>query len=169
MGFDYVCACSSLVTSKKHVERRGPGVEEVVSVVSRDRRSGHVRGRRPLCLSAGQDFDGVGPGKSGRRDHEARGSDLYGCVGSLWSDGDGGDAKSGQSGPGCDVSTDGDGEEQAGRRKRAVRSTGREVCRICCWGRCCHWGDLDSVCVELLGQEQDQDQRTGSRRQRQAK
>lgn len=166
MGFDYACACSSLATLKNHVERHGPGVEEVVSGVSRGRRFGHVRGRRPLGLSAGQDFDGVGPGKSGRRDHEARGSDLYGCVVSLWSDG--GNVMSGQSGPGCDVSTDGDGEERAERRKRAVRSSGREVCRIC-WGRRWHWGDLDSACVELLGQEQDQDQRTGSRQQRQAK
>lgn len=155
MGFDYVCACSSLVTSKNHVGRHGPEVEgDVVS-------DGHVRWlRRPLCLSTGQDFDGVGPGISGRRDHEARGSDLCGCcAGSLcWSDGEG--ARSDQNGRGCDVSTGCDGDERAGRRKRAVQSTGREICRICChWGRlcCCHWGDLGSVCVvELLGQEQDQ-------------
>lgn len=132
MGFDYVCACSSLATLRNHVERHGLGVEGVVSVVFRDRRSGHVLGRRPLCLLAGQDFYGVGPGTSGRRDHETHGSDLCGCVGSLGSDGAG--------------------------AKRAVRSTGREVCQICC---CC--------CGGLLGQERDQVQRTGSRRQRQAK
>lgn len=154
MGFDYVCACSSLVTSKNHVGRHGPEVEE--GVVS----GGHVRWlRRLLCLSTGQDFDGVGPGISGRRDYGARGSDLCGCcAGSLcWNDG--GDARSDPSGPGCDVSTGRDGDERAGRRKK-VQSTGLEVCRICChWGRlcCCHWGDLRSVCVVgLLGQEQGQ-------------
>lgn len=144
-GFDYVCACSSLATLRNHVERHGLGAEGFVSVVFRDRCSDHVLGRRLLCLSAGQDFDGVDRGTSGgRHDHEAHGSDLYGCVGSLWSDG--GDAMSGQSGPGCDET---DCDERAGRRKRAL-----EVCRICC---CCWGGDLDSVCggVELLGQEQD--------------